>query len=94
MDFQTGLVSREGRGLLLGWKGHTEKVRGTGRGGGFLPPPAPTPATHLDRLSVAGPQEALVVRFDTEGHEGPRSDVPPIPTRSHALPSLRKQKSG
>lgn len=48
-------------------------------------------AAHLDRLPVAGPQEALIVRFDAKGHEGSRGDVPPVPSRCYALPALGKQ---
>lgn len=45
---------------------------------------------HLDRLPIASPQEGLVVRFNAEGYEGPRGDIPPVPSRCHALPTLEK----
>lgn len=49
--------------------------------------PAPS-AAHLDRLPVASPQEALVISFDSKGHEGPRGDVSPVPSHSHTFPML------
>lgn len=54
-------------------------------------PPVRAPLPHLDRLSVAGPQQALVICLNAEGHEGSGGDVPPVPTRCHALSALEKQ---
>lgn len=52
--------------------------------------PAPL-ATHLDRLSVTRPQEALVVRLDAKSHKGARGDISPVPARCHAFPTLEKK---
>lgn len=72
---------------MILWRGL--EYRGRGLANATL---APAPgATHFDRLPVAGPQEVLIVRFDAKSHEGPRGDVPPVPSCCHALPALGKQ---
>lgn len=73
--------------LALGSREGAHKGRGLANS-----PPAPAPpASNLDRLTVAGLQEGLVVRFDAEGHEGPCDDVPPVPARCYTLPALGNQ---
>ncbi|KAK2489879.1 hypothetical protein MC885_017104, partial [Smutsia gigantea] len=83
---------------VLGLEETCESLRGLGLGVGgktsFLSQLRNPSGEPLQLLGPHVHQEALVVHFDTEGHEGPRSDVPPVPTRSHALPALGKQKSG
>lgn len=55
-------------------------------------PPAPAPlVTHLDWLSIAGPQEAVIICFNAKGHEWTRGDVPPIPARCDTLSVLGKK---
>lgn len=78
------------------WQGLAEgrawKAEGRNLPTGLIPDP---PATHLDRLSVTCPQEALVVRLDAKSHKGARGDVPPVPARCHAFPTLEnKNKNG